>query len=164
MIELRTIIWIIVYIVLILLVYIGYGAGIAANDFPSKSDESTMTGIWVLFGLSLITFIITAGLHIADYSTIAGIFLIFSIFFDAVIGVLVGTVSSGGYSPTLGYIVISPIVYKLILFAFLNYNDCAYDFEGKLGSSRFGRKISDRYESRFSRPSAPSEFSRRREQ
>jgi len=127
-------IWLCVYITLLLLVYIGYGAGIAANDFPNKDGRAG--AIWTMFTFSIITFIMTAGFHIAEWKVTAAVMLMLSIFFDSILSVLIGTTNmQGDYSAALGYVSISPIVYKLTLFLFLNWDACGGDLEGKIGTA-----------------------------
>lgn len=120
----RAIIWIIVYIVLLLLIYISYGVGINVNEFPNSYDQQAM--IWILFTVSLVTFMMTAMLHVLEYRTTAAIMLILSIATDAILGAVIGTIDmKGEYNKALGYVVISPFIYKLFLFMFLNWDACS---------------------------------------
>lgn len=156
--ELRTTIWLVVYIVLALLVYLGYGIGIAANEFPNKNDPDRLNAIWRLFGVSLLLFAIAATLHIlTDQTVIAVIFLMLSIFCDIITSLLIGTTNATGkYSVPLSYVSISPIVYKLILFMFLNWEACDKEsfksFETGLGRSSLGESVKSKFDnSRLSR-------------
>ena len=129
--AIRTTIWIIVYLALLLLIYISYGVGMTSHEFPNKYTRST--AIWTLFAISIVTFIMTAFLHILEYKSAAALMLILSISTDAILGALVGTIDeSNNFNPTLAYIVISPIVYKLFLFMFLNWDSCTGSVESSI--------------------------------
>lgn len=140
------IVWLVIFLVLTLLIYIGYAAGLAVNDYPGKDKKWG----WVLTMVlaSLVTFLASGGLMaFGGMPTISAIMLFISIMLDIITLMIVGTSkvvtdatgqTMNKMDSALSYVVISPIIYKMFLFGYLTY--LAGVASGKSVEDVFGQK------------------------
>ena len=147
--EHNWIVWLVIFLVIALLVYIGYAAGLAVNDYPEKDSKWG----WVLTMVlaSLITFLISGGLMVwGRMPTVSSIVLFISIMLDVITLMMVGTSkvvtdetgnTINKMDSALSYVVISPIIYKMFLFGYLTYiAGVAAGNAGKTLGDVFGQK------------------------
>lgn len=106
----------IVYIVILLLIYVSYMIGISKANI--SSDWYIV--FWISLMISFVLFITTATLHIIEYKIAAIFTLIMSIIADVFTSTSMGIIdTTKKNNASLGYVIISPFIYKLNLLIFL---------------------------------------------
>lgn len=115
--------WLSVFMVVGLLVYLTYGITLSTVDYPAKSDETMQNAIITLISVSAFLFLISGAVAALGRPGWSSIILFLTIMMDATVAGLVGAKEpeSDSTNAALAYTVISPIVFKVVLFGYLAY-------------------------------------------